>query len=75
MEKKTSCFITIILKEVDNLKMHFTCLEDKFRKLENIIDEVDAYERRDNVIIAGTGLSMSSQGVNCEAVVQKLVIT
>ena len=61
------------LKEIDDLKMHFTCLEDKVRKLENTIDEADAYERRDTVIIAGTGLPVSSQGENCGAIVQQLV--
>ena len=34
--------------------MHFTCHEDKVRKLQNTIDEADAYVRRDTVINAGS---------------------
>ena len=52
-------FIALKLKEIDDFSIYFTCLEDKVRKFENTIDEVDAYERHDTVIITGTGLHKS----------------
>ena len=51
--------------KVDDFKMQFTCLEDRVRKLQTTIDDADAYERRDAVIIAGLGLPTFSQGENC----------
>ena len=68
-----------ILRKVSNImtsSRQILCLEDKFRKLENTIDEADAYERRDSVTIACTGLpgrKFSSQAKNCGAIVQKRV--
>ena len=40
-------------KEVDDLKQQVALLEGHVRKLEDYIDDADAYERRDTIIIVG----------------------
>ena len=49
-------------------------LESHVRNLEDYIEDADAYERRDTIIIiAGRNLPVSLQGENCGFLVQRLL--
>ena len=58
--------------EIDQLKSQVKELQLKVGKLESSLDDADAYERRDTLIISGTSLPAATTGENCSSVVQEL---
>ena len=51
--------------EIADLKENVSSLQKKVQKLETMIDDADAYERRDTVILSGSALPAYSIGENC----------
>ena len=60
-------------KEISELKLINQDLRIKMVKLENMVDDGDAYERRDTVILTGSAVPAVSQGEICNELVKKLV--
>ena len=58
-------------KELDDLKQQVVWLESHVWKLDEYIDDADAYERLDTIIIAWKNLPVSLQGENCRFLVNK----
>ena len=50
-----------------------TSLKSKVSKLESSIDDADAYERRDTVIIAGSSIPNETAGEICTNLVTSIV--
>ena len=53
----------------DSLKKEVTKLNDKVNKLEEKVDETEAYERRDSLIFSGDAIPPFTVGENCSAIV------
>ena len=58
--------------EIENLKSEVASLQNQVLKLENLVDESDAYERRDTLIFSGPAIPLVSQTENCSNLIQKL---
>ena len=72
---KTELTATVNSKnlEIENLKGEVKSLNDKVAKLENLVDESDAYERRDTLIFSGSAVPEATTNENCGAIIQDLV--
>ena len=60
-------------EEISGLKNRVGELEDKIVRLEASIDDNDAYERRDTVILSGSSVPTGETGENCGEVVRRVV--
>ena len=60
-------------KEIDNLKLEVNTLHVKLANLEERIDDADAYERKDTVVISGDAVPQVQTGENCNDIVCQLV--
>ena len=60
-------------KVVDKSEGEFDAINAEARKLESLVDDADAYERRDTVIISGTAVPAVTQGEICASTVTNLV--
>ena len=60
-------------EEIACLKSEVNSLHSKVTNLESQIDEANAYERRDALVISGKDLPPSSNDENCSEIVKKLV--
>ena len=54
---------------INNLTSKCAVLEKKVRKLEKNIDDEDAYERRDTVILSGSVIAPCAPDENCATIV------
>ena len=59
-------------QEIDQLKSQVGELRQKVDKLETNLDDADAYERRDTLIISGSSVPAATTGENCSSLVQNL---
>ena len=59
--------------EIQSLKSEVLDMKLKITKLENLVDESDAYERRDTLIFSGPSVPVVSQDENCSTIIQNLV--
>ena len=59
-------------KEIDNLKLEVNTLKVKIANMEEIIDDADAYERRDTLIFSGDAIPQFKTGENCRDIVCNL---
>ena len=59
--------------EIDGLKTDVTQLNTRIRKLEDKLDEADAYQRRETVILSGKDIPAATPNENCNAVLMKLL--
>ena len=60
-------------QQVQSLTSEVGVLKKKVEKLENLLDESDAYERRDTLIFSGPAVPAVSRDENCSKIVQELV--
>ena len=60
--------------DVSSLKTEVTQLQKKVNSLEKGLDEADAYERRDTVILSGDNVPGGQSGENCVEIVKKLAL-
>ena len=60
-------------EEISSLKVEVSTLKTKISKLEQVVDDADAYERRDTVIVSGPGLPEFSRGENSCEVVREII--
>ena len=60
-------------KEIGLLKNEVKTLKQNLGKLEATIDDQDAYERRDTVIVSGNSLPEVSPGENCSDIVRQVI--
>ena len=58
---------------ISELKGDVTSLQEKVKKLEYLIDESDAYERRDTIILNGPAVPSVTPQENCSILAQDLV--
>ena len=76
METMKSEFSDLLKKkneEIIALNQQVDSLKDRVIKLENSIDDEDAYVRRDTVIFSGNCIPESSQGEICSNIIQEIV--
>ena len=59
--------------EIDELKGEVSSLKQKVKELSGLLDENDAYERRDTVIVRGDGIPEVKRGENCGQLVSELL--
>ena len=74
-DKMKTDFTALINKkdeEIQVLKTEVSTLKKEVTKLECLIDDSDAYERRDTLIFSGPAVPSGSQGENCSEIVQKI---
>lgn len=60
-------------KQIDSLKLEINTLHVKVANLEERIDDADAYERRDAIVISGNAVPQFQIGENCNDIVCNLV--
>ena len=60
-------------KKIDKLQGEVAAMRTQIEKLENHIDDNEAYERRDAVIISGENIPAAQDGEKCEEVVCSLI--
>ena len=60
-------------QQIETLQREVCTLKEKVKKMENLADESDAYERRDTVIFAGPAIPASTPQENCAQIIQKVV--
>ena len=60
--------------EIETLKETNKSLETRIARLEEKVDENDAYERRDCIVLSGEGIPASETGENCIEVARKLIV-
>ena len=58
-------------QHIDEMKVEITLLNKKVTKLENLVDEEDAYVRRESLILSGTIIPPSTPGEICSNVARK----
>ena len=58
---------------ITGLKDNVAVLQKKVSKLEELIDDSDAYERRDTIILNGPAVPNVTPQENCPSIVQDLV--
>ena len=59
--------------EIVQLEQEATFLSNEVKIVENSLEDQDAYQRRDTIIIAGLNVPVETENKNCSAVVQKLL--
>mgnify|MGYP000120833202 CR=1 FL=1 len=59
--------------EIDRLQLEVNTLKNKIGKLEERVDDGDAYERRDALVITGDGVPKSANGESCKEIVSTLL--
>ena len=59
--------------EIVQLVQEATFLSNEVKIVENSLEDQDAYQRRDTIIIAGLNVPVETENKNCSAVVQKLL--
>ena len=72
MKSELTTFVNSKNTEINVLKEEVLSLKNHVFKLENLIDESDAYERRDSLVFSGPGIPVVSQHENCSQLVQQL---
>ena len=60
-------------EEVESLKCEVDTLKSKILKLEQAVDDADAYERRDTVIVSGPGIPVFERGENSSELVREAI--
>lgn len=60
-------------EKIAELESENKSLRDSVNKLENLVDDADAYERRDTLILSGPGIPIHRQGELAPQVVKNLV--
>ena len=58
--------------EIEYLKGEVSALQNHVLKLENLIDDSDAYERRDTLIFSGPAIPLVTQTENCSNLIQQI---
>ena len=59
--------------EIQSLKAEVSELKTKVTKLESLVDESDAYERRDTLIFSGPSIPVATRDENCSTIIQNLL--
>ena len=65
--------LTTKVEEMDALKVENSNLKLRLAKLENLMDDEDAYVRRECLILSGPAVPLVSQGENCGIIARKLI--
>ena len=73
LEQKFMTMLQAKNDEIASLNEMVTSLKSKVSKLESSIDDADAYERRDTVIIAGSSIPNETAGEICTNLVTSIV--
>ena len=60
-------------KEIEILQQDLQDVRRTVRKLEDSIDDQNAYERRDTIIISGSHIPKATTGENCSDIVRQLI--
>ena len=60
-------------QEIADLKESVGMLQTKVERLEMLVDDADAYERRDTVILTGSALPAYSIGENCVNLTREII--
>ena len=60
-------------EEISELKGEIGGLKEKVKELNNVLDDNEAYERRDTVVVSGGGLPVVQRGENCSEIVRELI--
>ena len=58
---------------ISNLELEVATLKKKVTSLENKLEDTEAYERRDTVVVSGSDLPAATEGEDAAAVVRSLV--
>ena len=72
MKSEFTDLLNVKKEEVNKLKEEVASLKTVVHKLENLIDDSDAYERRDTLIFSGPEIPTFSQGESCSQIIQKI---
>ena len=59
--------------EIEELRDEVKCLEAKVGELGAYLDDNDAYERRDTVIVTGDGIPEVQRGENCGEITREIM--
>ena len=73
MKEEFIATITAKDKKIEELSSEVTLLHGRIQKLEEKIDDQEAYERRDTLIFSGEKLPTSTPQENCATIVCKLL--
>lgn len=73
LKAEFSEFVSSKNAEIAEMKSEVNLLKTKVVKLENLLDDTEAYERRDTVVISGSSLPAFSPGENAGEIVKNLV--
>jgi len=71
----TSYFDSLLrskLRQIDTMETHIRTLETRVQRLEEVVDDAAAYERRDTLIISGN-VPRVVAGENCKAIVTNML--
>ena len=60
-------------EEISELHGEIKTLKIKVKEMENVMDDNEAYERRDTVVISGAGLPIVERGENCCEIVRDII--
>lgn len=73
MKDEFSAMLNLKQQELDAVKAEVKSLNEKVFKLECLIDDADAYERRDTVVLSGPAVPTFQTGENCKNIVQQVL--
>ena len=73
MTDEFSSMLNLKQQEIDTVKAEVKALNEKVSKLESMIDDADAYERRDCLVLSGPAIPAFQTGEDCKSVVQQVL--
>ena len=75
MDDKFSSLLISKNGEIDGLKKQIQHMSSEMEKMKNYIDDSDAYERRDTIILSGSALPSVTNGENCIDITRDILHT
>ena len=73
MKDEFSNMLNLKQQELDAVKAEVKALNEQVLKLEGMIDDADAYERRDSLVLSGPAIPAFQTGEDCKSLVQQVI--
>ena len=73
MKEEFLAMLSLKQQELDTVKAEVKTLNEKVSKLEGMLDDADAYERRDSLVLSGPAIPAFQTGENCISLVQQVI--
>ena len=73
LENKFMEIVSANKAEITKLNTEVTSLKSEVQNLKSLIDDGEAYERRDTIVLSGDSIPLVSQGEKCSEIARKLI--